>query len=119
LIDAGQARYVYYAGKEWKSCDLTRGFEFLVKSGSAEYLFYAGAHWKTFDYARGFAALLATGASEFIYKAGTLWHEFDYTRAWPVLERDTIGGAQWRGRAFSHPKWRAALRDIWKEIAPS
>ncbi len=117
LIALELPRYVYYAGQEWKTCNLKKGFEFLIRSGSAEYIFYAGAHWKEFDYARGFEALLAAGDSEFIYKAGTLWPEFDHARAWHILERDVTGGAQWRGKAFSQPKWRAALREMWREIS--
>lgn len=110
----GLARYVYYAGNEWRAFDFDAGFESLIRCGDAEHLFYAGAYWKRFDHIRGFNRLVELDISEFIYKAGTLWPIFDYRRAWEALAADPAGSL-WRSKAFMHPRWRAALRSIWRE----
>ena len=110
------ARYIYYAGKEWKSFDFKKGFEYLVNSGDPEFLFYAGAHWKHFDYIRGMEELLKTGSCEYIYKAGTLWKKFDYRRGWDLLERNVSSGGKWRALAFQNGKWKPELRTIWAPL---
>ena len=58
LGELKSARYIYYAGKEWKKFDFARGFELLMNTGNAEFIFYAGAHWKKFDFKTGIKNLL-------------------------------------------------------------
>jgi hypothetical protein len=116
LVGLGTAKFLYYAGQEWPVFNYPRGLAALLGTGSPEYIFYAGAHWREFDFRRGFEVLLAAGNCEFLYKAGTLWQEFDFERAWRALEREVAAGTDWRGRALTHPRWRAALRSVWARL---
>ena len=111
-----QPRFIYYAGKEWRTFNFEKGSEALFNEGAGEFIFYAGSHWRRFDFSGGLEALLASGETEYIYKAGTLWRDFDYSRAWLILEKEVTAGARWRALAMNNERWKEGIRELWKSL---
>ncbi|PIE71580.1 MAG: hypothetical protein CSA22_01770 [Deltaproteobacteria bacterium] len=114
LLSLRVPSHIYHAGINWKRFDFRRAQPVLMQLADPAFIFYAGAYWQVFDYAAGMNALIRTKSAEYLYRAGTLWHTFDYDAAWRIIEADPAA-EDWRAKALTHPKWRAALKQIWQD----